>query len=1142
MVRSPAACLLLLLGAPAWSQEAPPPPAAAPTGEGGAKSPSEDLVSFRETSTRFVDRMKEFKEEARRYAEIREAEERGTLEANYSAVINDLGKDDASLRATAIARFEGFLQKYPAEPDSAHVAFRLAELELESSEERYMAADAEFRQVLANLSDDDYANAPEEPRKDFRKSIQLYQRILRNHPGYEFEDGTYFMLGYCLSEPNSAQYDDKQGRDMFQALVDRYPQSQFASTAHLQLGEYYFDQPNQLDKAIPHYERVVELEGRDGKNYDKGLYKLAWSYYRKNDYERALSLLDQLIVWSAETQLKRSGKESPMVPEAIEYTAISLSDVSLLQGKKALDVAKAFYGAAGPREHETKIYTRLADILTQLARYDEAIGVYLYLQERWPNNPENPNFQWKVASLYSSLVPPDIAATQAAIATLNERYNDSSAWWRANRANPDALAVARAYIEQSLASVAVSVHDRATQTNDPADWLRAAELYGQYLVKFPFADDYYEIQWYRAETLLSGGDLARADKEYAILVKGGEHNYREAAAYKQWAIAFDAVQKAGGSGAPPPNGAVEAEKPLPSGQVRAVFALGDPYKTYLDRADRLLGYDFDAALARVDAQIAAESDKPRKERLERERENLAFFVKGFSENRAAIEYIGAQMLYWHGRFDEARPRLQGVIDRFPLTEEAAFSANLIVDSYTDEEDYANVRKYASIFGRMRLGPGDASLSKDLGTREQQAALKLIEQLVAAGKREEAAEGYLAFRRDYPKADPELLKLALYNAANSYDIVGRLDLALPLFEEYIERFPDDDRSRTLYFRLAGNYGQSLELQKAITLYEQLYDRTNGRGKPFVDSPAALYNAAFLRTGTGDFAGAARNFERYGRENPDLQDAERVYFQAGEQWERVGRDEAIRFYRGYLKRWGDASPDRVMEAQYRIAMLTEEKGNRRDVDAAWDDLRTAWRRLAPAGVGMNGRRYAAQAEVRLLIAEVDEFKQMPPGVKNNEKKYTEAILKKIQDVQALDAKLAQLIQQYQDFESSSAGLYLAGAAYLQLSEHIYNAPLPPGVDDDTAAIIRDELEKIRQPIEDNARSRLLRSLDLGKSQRLWSEWQTKSLDELARLAPAEFASEKPEVRGKADTVVSPKVLPAPILPPAPPPAPAPAGGAP
>ena len=49
------------------------------------------------------------------------------------------------------------------------------------------------------------------------------------------------------------------------------------------------------------------------------------------------------------------------------------------------------------RDFEAMVYKRLADVLKQQARYDDAIAAYQYIPETWPEDPENPTYQWTIA-------------------------------------------------------------------------------------------------------------------------------------------------------------------------------------------------------------------------------------------------------------------------------------------------------------------------------------------------------------------------------------------------------------------------------------------------------------------------------------------------------------------------------------------------------------------------------------------------------------------------------------------------------------------------------------------------------------------------------------------------------------------------
>ncbi len=374
-----------------------------------------------------------------------------------------------------------------------------------------------------------------------------------------------------------------------------------------------------------------------------------------------------------------------------------------------------------------------------------------------------------------------------------------------------------------------------------------------------------------------------------------------------------------------------------------------------------------------------------------------------------------------------------------------------------------------------------------------------------------------FIHEFP--DSTYRKDALYNAANSYEIVGRVDEAIRLFEQYVAENPDDDRSRPLYFRLAGNYASALELDKAVEYYEALYNNTKGKGEEYADAPAALFNAGFLRIGLGDHQGAARDFERYAKDNPEQPDAEQVLFSAGEQWEAVGTDRAMRFYREYVRAHPDTNPDHVMEAYHRIAQLTEESGNARQISNAWDDLAQAYAGLVGSGeVGSAGRHYAAHAEFRHLMDDLTEFRQIE--FTSNDDKNADLLLNvKVSQLKAVEDRAGALVETYKDFEYSSGAMWVIGMAYLAYSDMLYNAPPPKGLDDEEIDFYMGAIDEKRIPIEDKGRARLEAVISTAKAQKDWSEWQTNALNELNRRYPLEFAREKIEYRGEGDSNLVP-----------------------
>ena len=343
----------------------------------------------------------------------------------------------------------------------------------------------------------------------------------------------------------------------------------------------------------------------------------------------------------------------------------------------------------------------------------------------------------------------------------------------------------------------------------------------------------------------------------------------------------------------------------------------------------------------------------------------------------------------------------------------------------------------------------------------------------------------------------------------------------MFERYINEYPDDPLSKPLFFRLAGVYAQSLELETAIRYYEALYARTNGRGEPYADAAGALINAGLLKVGIGDYEGAATTFEKYERELAEEPDRESVYWRAAEQWERVSTARAERFYREYLRKYPDQNPDHVMEALYRLARIAEDGGRRRDIEQAWDNLADGYARLAPTGtVGPLGRKYAAAAELRRVQASLDAFMEVPDRLKNNAAKYAELMGERRDELPRLEAQALDLIKNYSEFESTSAALYTLGKAYYAYADQLYSAPLPAEfrADPELEMVYYEKLDELRIPLEDKGKGRLTAVLQTAKDQGLWSVWQTRTLEELSKRAPAEFSPEKEQfpVQGESGAV--------------------------
>ena len=1057
----------------------------------------EHVAEFDAVHDRYVVRMGEFQDDARDYVDLIEKQKRKQIVDGYGRIIAGLRDDEEALRTLAKARFEDFLVKYPRSDASPHVMFRLAELYYEDAENNFLVADSnyndrliEYDELLQELMAGDPAaladlpDPPDPASKDYSKALALYDGIADGYPRYENIDGVYYMLGYCLTEENARVQDIPRGLEAMNNVVAGFPNSEFINDASMRLGEYYFNEANDLVEAVVHYQRIVD-GGEDARYYDKGLYKLAWSHYRLASAERfdeyyvAMGLFVQLLDYSDRLMLA-TGEQSSMKPEAIQYAAISFADMSDLQSRNSetkispLTVAEKFFEGVGQRDYEQDIYIQLADVLTRQARYYEAIESYEYLQTRWPENPDNPEYQNTIAKLFMSLPTPDPVASAEAERVLVDRYNDSTDWWEANRANPDALAVARGYTEQSTANVAKDLHIEAQTSGDPALFSQAADKYREYLLRFPFADDYYQMEWYLADALFQAKRLEDAEKEFLQLLKTENHKFGDGALFLLMQTRRQMlVDTFGKVEARPDNAIVErVDKSEFDAEIK-VYMLTDDHKDFIDVADRI---------------VAAPFTDPT-------------FVGPREENLAALTYLPGQIFFEFGHYEEARKRLRTVVEKFHGKQEREFAQSLIIRTYQEENDLERIAEETAIARRLF---GEQA-NEDWGPLEEGARFKIAGQYAERDDFAMAAELFLKFMRTYPESD--FIQDAHFNAANNLEKNGQVDQAIELFEDFINKYKDDDRSEGLYFRIAGNYAQILELQTAVGYYDNLV-------RYFPESEnaaAAIYNAAFLRIGMGEHETAARGLEKYATKWPDNDDAERTFYLAGNEWEQVSEAKALDFYRRYLRTYGDTDVNHALTAQYRVIKLLEQMGQKRSVEREWVELEAMFVRFAEAGetIPGAGRKAAAEGSFPVLWEQYQAFRE----VKFTGDQETDApmlVQDKPDALQALGADCLAFIQKYQDFTYSSAALYIQAAAHFDYAQMLWDAPVPKGFTPDMEAIYREELDKLRIPVEDKGKALAMRLLEQAEKDERWSEWQSKTLDLLNERFPKDFPAEKIEVR--------------------------------
>jgi TolA-binding protein len=976
---------------------------------------------------------------------------RAEIADKYAQEIQDEEREERARRQEAIALYEEFLRRHPDDPRwTPDVMYRLAELFFERSNDDYLRAAAAYDAEMGRFERHETEVVPSQPQQNYDASIQLYMGLIRQFPDYRLLDGALYLLGYCLGEqgmeatarrallalvcanrnqpPTTLEEPAEQPRlplaargagpfvDPYQSCVARDPKGRLNSEAWTRIGEYHFDY-NELDLAIAAYRRV--LDDPEGPYYDKALYKLAWSYYRADRFALATRGFDDLVQFADRRQQATGKFGSELRAEAIQYLAVCFAEEDW-DGDGAPDtetgierIEKFYKGKTDP--YQAEVYQRLGDVYFDSARYGEARAAYKLALSRWPMRSEGPEIQERVVTTLERERRFDEAVHEREEFT--RLFGAGTDWERHNRDHPEAIARARAIDEQALLQAAVFHHGGAqdlkrqcvgmgeAQKCDLAakEYALAAAAYAKYLERFPGSRNAYELSYYLAESLYYSSQFEQAADAYArVRDSNVDNRFQEDSAYnavkaREEQIAAAVKQKTLPDPAVPKQDAVKG--PVTAQQ------LPEPY--------RRLQADCDAYV-----RLYPTSDKS-----------------------PALAYKAAEIPYRFLRFEEARPRMAAVTERYCKNDVAVEAFTAIIASWAIDDKPAEAGRWGGKMAQAKCGTGARASEAVAKGREIEtsAAFAQAKQLFDAGRFEEAAEMYVRLVDANPKHKDA--PAALNNAAVAYENVQRFESATHLYERVWREYPESEFADYALFRAAVNDQRFFEFDQAVTNYLILVDNPKyGKSKYRTD---ALWNAAQLLDSDQAYGRAAELFRKYADLVGKEDEAAEAYFRAAKAYEKSKNLEAMTTaFLDFQHRYGDRPNQaaRVVEAMFKMGRAYEQQGQRKIAQTLYEQAVTefATRRLAPAS---DAAEYAANAAFLLTEAQFEEFQKMKiAGEVTRLDRQAERMAARAKDL----SRLYEAIWNYRRVNWTLAAMAREGAIYevfaRAYAEGFRTAPMP------------------------------------------------------------------------------------------------------
>jgi len=1006
-------------------------------------------------------------------------------------------------RMESIARLTALLRESPEGDRKAEMMLRLADLYFEQGKADFsVEMERFFAEQEACYSGPNPDSCDTKLKEDhaksfdwYGKSIKLYEAVLKGYPRYARADQATFYLGMTFKEMRR----EEEALESFKKLVKLYPTSVFIPDSYIFIGEYYFDH-NEAFPALRAYLKAASYT--EHERYGYAMYKLAWSYYNVEEYGNAIDTMKRVVAYSMQQTAAQNKTAVKLEEEALKDLVRFFADAGDMEG------AYDYFTKLGRKELIHDMLRRLAGIYFEQGKFDQSVATYRRLIQEDPKHISNPDFQSKIISAYRKMGQKDRVLDE--LRRLKEDYGKSSAWWRANASNPDALKDADSTIETNLKTVATDFNKEARdlqKSRHPraADaFEKAVEAYQVYLADYKDDPKSYDAHFDFGELLWDLKRYPEAYDEYLKVVsldnKGQHSRYSAESAIF---AAEEMVKKEGG-------GEIKVTS-LPAGtKVKDVqpIPLSEWEQKLIDACKRY------ADLYPGDSKIEI------------------------------VTYKSAFLLYQRYHFAAAAEQFRSVISRWPSSRNAELSAKLILDVLEQREEWVPLRDTSKAFYDTK-GLGSETFKKDMYKAYRNSRLLVIEEdYKKSSDTSRYADQLMEFFAEFPEyeANADVLNQASISYYTANRVSDSMKVRHILVED--ERFGEKTK---YYFDQVGALGYDYErladFENAVKYYDLLVsiwdkerpklvksrdaEKDAKKREPIEKSIAnmdtktadALYTAAVFRTGLGDWQGGISRYRKFLEAFPADERAADVELVIANTYEKQGRySEAITEFTELYK--GKDTPiDIQFYARLHVGRSLIAQGKTSEALALYKESADMYRKLKAGGRELGPwSSFAAEMLYKLAEPELDAYNRLTiegfykkdPGVtgsalkaavKKDDEATKASLQKKTSTLVAIEGKYKEILDTG-DGQWGMAALVALGRAYENMSTTLIKSPCPFYLTADQCSLYKLTLEDKAYPQSEKAVEVYRLALERAYELNLYNENTAFSTRRLGELRPKEY----------------------------------------
>ncbi len=402
-----------------------------------------------------------------------------------------------------------------ADDFSVDTLLMLTEEYFDEKSDEFKEEYAEYEQQAALYSEGEIDEPPAAPAPDYSFIIDSYSTLLKKYPAKAGMDSLLYTLGYALYEQGRIS----EAIEVFEDYVDNYTQTELYPEVAFRLGELYFDLGH-LDDALSSYKKILNL--RDTVFYTKALYKIAWTHYKMEDYDKAMVFFVELV---DELGGDVDEASSAMSKEGLDAIVLCLSQMSIPEEvAEKIDVIK-------DRSYAGDTLISLAKKLNEQTRHEEAMSVIEVFIDKFPAHESLPSAYAELANTLEGRGETERALEVSS--EMVERFNPDSTWYKAiyrERDSRESMLADRA-VSEALLKLASHYHEVSKERDDPEVLLKAIDGYKDYLRYYPDSENAKEIYLLLGEAAFESRSYADAAVKYERTMElfAGESKGEEAA-------------------------------------------------------------------------------------------------------------------------------------------------------------------------------------------------------------------------------------------------------------------------------------------------------------------------------------------------------------------------------------------------------------------------------------------------------------------------------------------------------------------------------------------------------------------------------------------------------------------------------------